>query len=142
MRFINQIFTALPGETWSNKDMLQKYEPALDALPLSPPELQILTDAVRYNLVGKRTRQMVPGWFELRTFEDRASVFETGANGVLEDLAAQIRPAVEPAGITFDAVLTTTSTGNLMPGLSYRIARFLNPLVRSDSMLLDLGNGR
>jgi alkylresorcinol/alkylpyrone synthase len=37
-------------------------------------------------------------------------------------------------------VLTTTSTGNLMPGLSYRMARLLGDLVRPDSLIVDLAN--
>jgi predicted naringenin-chalcone synthase len=46
----------------------------------------------------------------------------------------------ETAGITFDAVLTTTATGNMMPGLSYRAAQRLGGRVRPDSLMVDLGN--
>jgi predicted naringenin-chalcone synthase len=76
----------------------------------------------------------------VNNFASRAGFFQSGAEEALGRLAAQILPSVESAGISFDAVLTTTSTGNLMPGLSYRVARKLKGLVRSDTMMLDLGN--
>ena len=76
----------------------------------------------------------------LTDFRARAALFEKGAEEALDQLAPQIAAAAGSAGVTFDAVLTTTATGNLMPGLSYRLARRLGALVRPDSMMLDLAN--
>ncbi|MDA0748586.1 MAG: hypothetical protein O2954_18870 [bacterium] len=140
MRFINGIFTATCGDVWGNEDIFPYYERAIEELAIATPEKTELVDAVRYFLVGKRTRWAVPNWLVLRHFKDRAAAFEAGAERALDALALQILPAAEAAGVVFDAVVTTTSTGNLMPGLSYRMAHRLRRCVRSDSMLVDLGN--
>jgi alkylresorcinol/alkylpyrone synthase len=83
---------------------------------------------------------MVPDWTGLGAFESRAAAFEDAAEQFLDGLATQVIPAAEAAGITFDAVIGTTATGNLMPGLSYRLAHRLGPLVRPDSLMVDLAN--
>ena len=140
MRFVNEIFTTTLGETVDNASLRDRYEAAIHALPLNDAASTRLQDAVQYFLIGQRSRQAYPGFDQLRYFQSRAAAFESVANQAVEALAAQIIRAVESQHITFDAVLTTTSTGNLMPGLSYRMAACLGDMVRTDSTLLDLGN--
>jgi predicted naringenin-chalcone synthase len=140
MRFINAIVTATCGELWSNQVILPHYEQAIDALPIPEPERQNLIDFVRYFLMGIRTRYAVPNWLHLRHFNDHAQAFVNGAEQAVQQLTNQINPLIDAANVVFDAVITTTSTGNLMPGLSYRFAKKLGCHVRSNSMLIDLGN--
>lgn len=140
MRFVNAIFTATPGDLWSNQDILPYYEQAIGALPLDDAEQQRLMDVVRYFLVGIRTRYAVPNWLDLRHFNDHTTAFETGTNRALGLLANQIHPVIDTAQVVFDAVITTTSTGNLMPGLSYRLAKLLGHATHPNSMFIDLGN--
>jgi predicted naringenin-chalcone synthase len=141
MRYINELFTAAVGEAWTNARLLAVYEAAVERLALEGEAQTALRDFVRFQLVGERSRRTVlPDWTQLSDFQSRAGAFETGADMALSRLAEQIRPAVEAAGLTFDAVVTTTSTGNLMPGLSYRVAQRLGGLVRPDSLTIDLGN--
>ncbi len=140
MRFIHDIYTASVGECWSNERMLPVCETAVERLPLDDESLGKLLDFLRFQLVGKRSRRVLPGWTNLSDFRGRAEAFESGAEAALDQLANQVAAWVGPAGVSFDAVLTTTTTGNLMPGLSYRIARRLGALVRSDTLMLDLAN--
>src|SRR5437762_11560562 len=123
MRTINAIYTAGLGEEWTNERVLPQYEACVERLPLPEADRVKLRDFVRFQLVGQRARRVVvPDWAKLGPFESRAAAFEEGAVQFLEALAAQIAPAADAAGITFDAVISTTATGNLMPGLSYRPA--------------------
>jgi predicted naringenin-chalcone synthase len=141
MRYINEIYTPSLGQTWTNQALLARFEPLIERLPLEEEEGLKLRDFVRFQLVGERSRRsLLPDSFSLRGFADRAAAFDAAADQSLDKLAEQVAPAAEAAGVTFDAVLTTTATGNLMPGLSYRVARRLGRLVRHDSMLLDLAN--
>ena len=141
MRTINAIYTADLGEEWPNDRVRPEFEACIERLPLADAERVKLRDFVRFQLVGQRSRRaMVPDWTKLATFESRAAAFEAGAEQFLDALAAQIAPAAEDAGIIFDAVIGTTATGNLMPGLSYRLAHRLGGLVRRDSMMVDLAN--
>jgi alkylresorcinol/alkylpyrone synthase len=140
MHFIHQIFAAQPGERWDNQRMLAAFEPMIECLPLSPGDLMALKQFVRFQLVGKRSRYVIKDWRTFQGFAIRAAAFEEGAAKALDLLAAQIAPAAEVAGIVFDAIISTTATGNLMPGLSYRLAKRLGGLVRRESLLLDLGN--
>lgn len=141
MRYINDIHTVSVGENWSNEQLLQVYEQALERLALDDQARHKLRDFVRFQLVGKRSRRtVVPVFADLGPFQGRAEAFERGAEGALEQLAGRIAEGAAAAGITFDAVLTTTATGNLMPGLSYRMARRLGALVRPDTLMLDLAN--
>jgi len=139
MRFINHIFTAPFGEVWTNERLLSVYEEAIAALPAD--EQETVRNFVRFQLVGERSRRTVVAKpIGLSNFQSRASAYEEGADSALTKLAAQIEPMASAAGVTFDAVITTTSTGNLMPGLSYRLAQRLGPVVRPDSMMIDLAN--
>lgn len=141
MRFINEIFTATIGHPVENADLLAAFQPYLDALPLEAGPREELRAFVHYSLVGQRSRHMyLPGLDAVGDFASRAGLFQSGAEEALTRLAERIAPAAESAGVAFDAVLTTTSTGNLMPGLSYRMAHRLGGLVRRDSLMLDLGN--
>lgn len=141
MRFINELYTAALGEPVSNEQLLPRFEQAIDRLPLAPPAAEVVREFVRFQLIGERSRRVfVSDLAELSDFQHRAGVFERGADAALDQLAEKIAPAATAAAVTFDAVITTTSTGNLMPGLSYRLARRLGPLVRRDSTLLDLAN--
>jgi predicted naringenin-chalcone synthase len=141
MRFINDLYTAPVGEGWSNERLLPVYQEAISRLPLEAPAIDELQSFVRFQLVGERSRRsVVPEWAKLSDFKSRADAYEQGVDSALAVLAKEIAPAAEAAGVTFDAVLTTTSTGNLMPGISYRLARRLGPVVRKNSMFIDLGN--
>jgi alkylresorcinol/alkylpyrone synthase len=141
MRFINDIQTAAVGEPWSNERLHPVYEQAVGRLALDDQALGKLRDFVRFQLVGKRSRRSVsPDWTSLGDFRSRAEAFEQGAERALDELAGPVAAAAGPAAVTFDAVVTTTATGNLMPGLSYRMARRLGPLVRPDALMLDLAN--
>jgi alkylresorcinol/alkylpyrone synthase len=141
MRYINDIFTADLGDYWDNAALLQVYEGCVERLPLPDDERAKLRDFVRFQLVGERARRtVVPDWGKLSSFAGRAAAFEEGADQAVDRLAEQIAPAAEAAGVTFDAVLATTATGNLMPGISYRIAHRLGGLVRPDTLMVDLAN--
>lgn len=141
MRFINQLFTADVGEPWTNQRLLPHYQEAIDRLPLEDGLREELRNFVGFQLVGERTRRtVVPEWARLAEFRARAAAYERGADAAIDQLAEQIAPALDARGVTADAVITTTSTGNLMPGLSYRLARRLGGLVRPDSMMVDLAN--
>lgn len=141
MRYINDIYCTSPGEVWDNQRLLAEFEPLVEKLPLPAEELEKLRDFVRFQLVGERSRRtLLDDWTKIVDFRSRAEAFELGAERALASLSTEIAPAAEAAGITFDAVISTTATGNLMPGLSYRAARMLPGAVRPDSMLLDLAN--
>ena len=141
MRFINELYTASIGEVWTNERLLNSFEQAVDRLSLDAAAREEIRNFVRFQLVGERSRRaVVPDPAAMGDFKSRAATYEQGADAALTQLAEQIVPAATSAGITFDAILTTTSSGNLMPGLSYRLARQLGPLVRPNSMLLDLAN--
>jgi predicted naringenin-chalcone synthase len=141
MRFVNEFYTSPLGEEWTNARLLDAYEEALDNLAVEAAHKQELREFVRFQLVGERSRRtVVPNLVRLGDFRSRATAYEQGAEQALDKLAAEIVPSAIAAEITFDAVLTSTSTGNLMPGLSYRIAARLGPLVRSNTMLVDIAN--
>lgn len=141
MRFINRIFAPRLGQRVENQTLLPDFERLAEGLPLPPEQRQELLSFIRFQLVGERSRySLIPDWKALDRFQSRAAAFEHGAESALDALAEEIVPAAEAAGIGFDAVLCTTATGNLMPGLSYRLSRRLGALVRPDSMLLDLAN--
>ncbi len=141
MRYINAIYAPELGERWDNARLLATFEPIIEKLPLGEDELKKLRDFVRFQLVGERARYtLLRDWQELSDFHSRASEFDRCANLAVEALAAQIAPAAEAAGISFDALITTTATGNLMPGLSYRLANRLPGLIRPDTMMIDLAN--
>jgi predicted naringenin-chalcone synthase len=140
-RFINAIFTVPLGRVVDNATLLSAYEARIERLGLERAADEALRRMVRFWLVGDRTRHMfVPDVDSVSDFESRARLFEAGAGVAVEALGSQVERMAEAGRITFDAVLTTTSTGNLMPGLSYRLARRLGGLVRRDSLLVDLGN--
>lgn len=141
MRYINAIYPADLGERWTNQRLLEAFEPIVAALPVPEEESTALRDFVRFQLVGERARRTVlRDWTALTDFRTRAEAFEAGAEEALDSLAEQLLPAAEAAGVCFDAVIATTATGNLMPGISYRLAHRLGACVRPDSMLVDLAN--
>src|SRR5262245_53881506 len=129
MRFINDLYTVSLGEQWSNERLLAAYEQAISRVSLEEGPRQELVEFVRFQLVGERSRRtVVPDLNDLGDFASRAQFYEQGAEEALSKLAEQVIPAVEAAEVTFDAVITTTSTGNIMPGLSYRMATRLGSL--------------
>jgi predicted naringenin-chalcone synthase len=140
MRYINDIYLAPQVERWSNARLLEFFEPIIGQLPMDAAELGKLRDFVRFQLVGERWRSFRTDLGTLGDFSSRASAFESAADSALSELAQQVAPAAQSAGITFDAVISTTATGNLMPGLSYRMAQRLGGLARTDCMMIDLGN--
>jgi predicted naringenin-chalcone synthase len=143
MRFINELYTAPVGFRWSNTQLLPQFEESVSQLPLESEARQQLRDFVRYQMLGDRARRtVIPNWTPtaLSDFGSRARAYEAGADEAVELLARQILPDLEASGARLDAIITTTSTGNLMPGISYRMARRLGAFVRNDSMLVDLGN--
>ncbi len=141
MRFINAICTASVGEPLSNERLLAVYEQAVERLPLDDEPLRKLRTLSAFSWSAfAPVRTVVPDLAGLSDFRGRAEAFEKGAEQALDELAGRVAGEVGPAGVSFDAVLTTTATGNLMPGLSYRIARRLGALVRPDTLMLDLAN--
>ncbi|NUO78755.1 hypothetical protein HUU05_01660 [candidate division KSB1 bacterium] len=141
MRYINAIYTTTLGHPIDNAELLAAYEVHLEKLPLEKTRISELRSFVQYSLVGQRTRYMfAPNLEDAHDFASRATLFQDGVEQALDIFAQQIKPAAEAAKITFDAVLTTTSTGNLMPGISYRLARRLKGLLRANCMMIDLGN--
>jgi len=141
MRYINEIFTAPLGKAIDNRTLLPIFEMLISNLRLSSGQQDELLNFVRYNLVGERTRNMLlPDVTVHYSFKDRAAIFETGAEQAVNALANQIVAATHEKVKRFDALLCTTSTGNLMPGLSYRLAKTLGGLVDRNSMLIDLAN--
>lgn len=140
-RFIHRIFAPELGTAWDNERLLSVFEDLITGLEMGEEERTKLRDFVRFQLVGERSRRTVLGdWRSVVDFATRATAFEQGADAALDALAAEIGPAAEAAGVQFDAVLTTTATGNIMPGLSYRLAHRLPGLIRPDSLMIDLGN--
>ncbi len=139
-RYINHIFTATPERTWTNQEVLPYFRNAIENLALADDQLETLLNSVNYFMVGKRSRQATDEWVELDDFASRAEIFERYAEQLLDNLANQILSQINGKAMTFDAIITTTSTGNLMPGLSYRMAKKLENYVPSTSLLLDLGN--
>lgn len=141
MRYLNEIFTTTLGHPIDNAALFKIFEPYLAKLPLDSARLAELHSFVQYGLVGQRKRHMfAPHWDDMGDFASRAALFQAGVEQALENLAEPIRAAAEKAHLVFDALLTTTSTGNLMPGISYRLAHRLGALLRRDSMMIDLGN--
>lgn len=141
MRYINDIYCAAPGDVWDNRRLLSEFERILDTKGLPEEEHTKLRDFLRLQLVGERSRRsLLADWTEMSDFRSRAAAFEEAAERSLEALAAQIKPAFEAGGSPFDAVITTTATGNLMPGLSYRMAHRLPGIIRPNSLMIDLGN--
>ncbi len=141
MRYINDIFTVQVGKTWSNETLLELYERFINRLSVDNESKSELQKFVQFHLVGQRTRNLfTPDLALMDNFEIRATTFEAGVNSALDALAAKIIPTVKALGITFDAIVTTTSSGNLMPGISYRMAHRLGALVQRNSVMLDLAN--
>lgn len=140
MRYINAIYTTHQGDLLSNDYLLPHFLDAVEATKASPEQRQELIESVRYFLVGQRERYVVPGMLHLDSFAKRAAAFEAGAEQSLEALAQQIALATASTEVSFDVILTTTSTGSLMPGLSYRLAARLGERVRSDTMMVDLAH--
>ena len=58
MRFIHDIYLAKVGESWTNERLLSVFEPAVERLSLDDEAAKKLRDFVRYQLVGKRSRQV------------------------------------------------------------------------------------
>lgn len=141
MRYLNDIFKTTLGHAIENADLLAAFERRLARLPLVPEKLEELRNFVQYSLVGQRTRYMfAPNLEDMTDFASRAVLFEAGVEHALDILCEQILPALQHAKVLCDAVLTTTSTGNLMPGISYRLARRMAAALKRECMLLDLGN--
>lgn len=140
MRFINELYTATVGNEWTNQRLLAAYEKIIESIPIDDAQRDALREFVQFQLVGERSRHTVVDPFELEDFKSRAAAYERGANLAIDELAAAIERDAAAADVAFDAVVTTTSTGNLMPGLSYRMARRLGSLVRRNAFCLDLGN--
>ena len=140
MRFINGIYTATTGTYIDNQSLLGHFQQAIQKLKIPSQHCAELLKSVGYFLMGERDRYTVPNLLQLKNFEDRATAFEQGAEQLLDQLAQQLTPAAEMANTRFDAIIATTTTGNMMPGLSYRLAARLPQYVNPNSMLLDLGN--
>lgn len=142
MRCINQIFTPQLGQEWTNERLLATFEEIVAELPMeSEEQRRHLRDFLRFQLVGERSRRTVlPDWRDMKDFRSRADAFRTGVEEALDALAAEITPAIAGSGVQFDAVITTTSSGSLMPGISYRLARRLPDAVRTDTLMLDLAH--
>ena len=95
---------------------------------------------LRQGLAVTLRYMFAPNLEDAHDFASRAALFQAGVEQALDILTEQMRPSIAAAKIKFDAVLTTTSTGNLMPGISYRLARRVSAWLQPHVMLLDLGN--
>jgi alkylresorcinol/alkylpyrone synthase len=141
MRYINQIFAGEFGQQWDNRRLLAGFEEIIVGMPIEDSERQTLLDFVRFQLVGERSRHStMEHWSQVKDFQSHAQAFEDGAEQALDSLAAPIATAAENAGVTFDALITTTATGNLMPGLGYRLSKRLGGIIPQDAMVVDLAN--
>lgn len=141
MRYINEIFAPELGETWENQRVLTLFEEIIAAKEMDDAEREKLLAFVRFQLVGERSRRVLLGdWRAAGDFRTRAADFERGADLALDALAGEIAPRLRSAGVTADAVITTTATGNLMPGLSYRLAARAGDVIRPDTLMIDLAN--
>ena len=138
-RYIHQIFTPDTGQLVSNEELKAFYFEVLDRSTFDHATRDQLRESVNYFLMGARSRKSVADWRSLKTFADRATQFEAAADNAVVQVADQVREAVGPH-VEFDAILTTTSTGSLMPSISYRLAKQLPDHVRTDTMMVDLGH--
>lgn len=140
IRYINSIFTLETGVFNSNNDLLGYYEEAVDKLDMDVEEKEKLHKAVKYFLVGQRTRRVVDGWLDFKNFDEKAAGFERGIDESIAGLSLQLSEAFADKNISFDAVFTISATGTIMPGISYRLARLLPDLIRPNSLIIDLGH--
>lgn len=139
-RYINHIFTLETGCFNSNADLLYHYENAIDKLNLESADKEKLHKAVKFFLVGQRTRRVVDGWLDFKNFQAKASGFEKGVEEAVAGLVTQISHAFADKNITFDAVITCSATGNIMPSISYRFAHHLPDLIPAHSLMVDFGH--
>ena len=139
MKYINQIFAPELGVACDNQTLLGLFRPYIEAMEMSEEERTRLWDFVRFQLVGERSRRsLTEDWGGQIEFADHARAFESGVERACDALAAQIQAAAQ--GVSFDALICTTGSGNLMPGISYRLARRLPEQVRPDCLMIDLAN--
>lgn len=140
-RYINRVFAPALGEEWPNARLMDVFSGYVAELEMAPEDRKTLTDFLNLQLVGERSRySLLPDWRAITDFASRAQAFEDAADRALDTLAAEIGPALREARVQVDALLTTTATGNIMPGLSYRLAQKLPDLVPGDALMVDLGN--
>lgn len=139
MRYIHDIFTPTVGVTVANPELKEHYLSVVEAAELEEATREKLRESIAYFLMGDRRRQSVDSWAELDTFASRASAFEAAVNGAVAQIAANIIEKTD-GRIQLDAILSTTSTGSLMPSISYRVASQLGSLVRPDTMMIDLAH--
>ena len=140
MRFIRKIFRQELGTPTHNRELSALYLERVAGLAADSDARTKLEENVRFGLIGDRTRNVYADLPAMRTFKDRASTFQAGACEAVTALARQIEDHVASFDITFDALITTTGTGNLMPGLSYQLAKRLGKRVPSSCLMVDLGN--
>lgn len=139
-RYINAICPVHLGEQVGNEALRPIFLDAVDRLPCDEDRRRALRSFIDFQLVGERTRRgSFSGWGKPAPYRDRASSYEALAEDAIEKLAAALKKSLPP-GSRFDAVLSTSSTGNIMPALSYRMARALPEQIPADAMMVDLGN--
>ncbi len=139
-RYINSIFTLETGCFNSNAELLHYYEAAIDRLSLGSEDKEKLHKAVRFFLVGQRTRRVVDGWLDFKSFQEKACGFERGVEEAIAGLVTQISQAFADKKISFDAVITVSATGNIMPSISYRLAHHLPHLIPAHCLMVDFGH--
>lgn len=120
--------------------MLCIYKYIVDNLQVQDDVKDTLHKSIKYFLMGQRHRRSIDDWFLLKDFRDKAAAFEKAVEEAIESLATKISAALVDTRITFDATITTSSTGNIMPSVSYRLAHQLPHLIPSDSLMMDFGN--
>ncbi len=139
--YLHQVIAPILGVRHDNETLRLTYESDIAALPLDSDARARLAQFVRFQLIGERARRsVVPDWSLLGDFASRADLYEAGAEQALDLLAAEIGPSARNAGFVYDALVTTTSTGGLMPGLSYRLAHRLGDRVAPGAALVDLAH--
>jgi alkylresorcinol/alkylpyrone synthase len=139
-RYVRAICAPAVGVEWANDALLEALLPYLRMLPLAASERLSLENFVRLLLIGLRTRRILcPDFLELRSFSDHAAAFEAAVTEALRALRRELDQTEGPA--VFDAVIATSSTGNLLPGIADRLAETWPDRIPPEALLVDISNG-
>ena len=138
--YIRSVYTPVVGEQWDNREVFARISAHLRGKANRPEaETEHLLSLIRLFLIGSRTRYVqCPRFLDLASFEDHAAAFAAAVTESIGTLSKEVRSAGSEA---FDAVIGVSSVGQLLPGIADRLASSLRSQVKSDALLLDLGNG-
>jgi predicted naringenin-chalcone synthase len=138
--YIRSVYTPVVGEQWDNQKLFARICAHFRSKSLRPlEEVEHLLALIRVYLIGARTRYVqCPHFLDLLSFNDHAAAFAAAVNDSIGALSKEVRSGgSEP----FDAVIGVSSVGQLLPGIADRLATGLGTQVKSNALLLDLGNG-